>query len=76
MMAYRSSVHSSTEVTPNKIMFGRNILKSMAAIITKPPREDEVTNGEDYVEKLQAILSDVHETARRHKNRMLVSKQA
>ena len=66
MMAYRSSVHSSTGVTPNKMMFGRNILMPMAAIIPRPPREDEVTNGEDYVEKLQGILSDVHETARRH----------
>ena len=67
MMAYSSFVYSSTELTTNKMMFGRNILMSMAAIITKPQREDEVTNGGDYVENIQAILSDTHKTVRRHK---------
>ena len=36
MMAYKSSVHSSTGQTPNKMVYGREIILPMAAVIDKP----------------------------------------
>ena len=62
-MAYRSSIHSSTGHTPNRMVYGREILLSMAAVIGLPKGENSGTVG-DYVENLQQKLQQVHQLAR------------
>ena len=63
MMAYRSSIHSSTGQTPNRMVYGREILLPMAAVIGLPKGENSGTVG-DYVENLQQKLQQVHQLAR------------
>ena len=63
MMAYRSSVHSSTGQTPNKMVYGREIILPMAAVIGQPKGENP-GNVSDYVENLQEKLQQVHQLAR------------
>ena len=63
MMAYRSSVHSSTGQSPNKMVYGREIMLPMAAVIGQPKGENPGT-VEDYVKNLQVKLQQVHQLAR------------
>jgi hypothetical protein len=39
-MAYRSSKHASTKVTPNKMMLGREITLPVQAFISEPEKDD------------------------------------
>ena len=55
MMAYRSSVQSSTGQSPNKMVNGREIMLPMAAAIGQPQEENSGT-VEDYVNNLQVKL--------------------
>ena len=52
MMAYRSSVHSSTGHTPNKMVYGREIILPMATVMGQPKGENPGTVS-DYVANLQ-----------------------
>lgn len=65
MMAYRSSTHSSTKVTPNKMVFGKEVTLPMAAVVGFPTKE---ANGnlsvEKYVHELRKNLVKVHSFAR------------
>ncbi|KAK6168841.1 hypothetical protein SNE40_020013 [Patella caerulea] len=65
MMAYRSSVHSSTGCTPNMLMLGRNIMP-VQAIIPKPTETEEIDTVEvnEYIHQLQHKLSGAHSLAR------------
>ena len=67
LMAYRSSVHSTMGVSPNMMMLGRNITMPIEAIIPKPreSRENDFSDADDYVYRLQESLSKVHELARK-----------
>ena len=62
-MAYRSSIHSSTGQTPNRMVYGREILLPMAAVIGLHKGENSGTVG-DYVKNLQQKLQQVHQLAR------------
>ena len=55
MMAYRSSVHSSTGQTPNKMVYGREIILPMATVMGQPEGENPGTVS-DYVANLQEKL--------------------
>ena len=55
MMAYRSSVHSSTGQTPNKMVYGREIILPMATVMGQPKGENPGTVS-DYVANLQEKL--------------------
>ena len=63
MMAYRSSVQSSTGQSPNKMVNGREIMLPMAAVIGQPKGENSGT-VEDYVKTIQVKLQPVHQLAR------------
>ena len=66
LMAYRSSVHSSTHQTPNKMTLGREITMPLQAIIRQPHEDDdqriEVT---EYIKELKESLVKTHELARK-----------
>jgi hypothetical protein len=40
LMAYRSSKHASTKVTPNKMMLGREITLPVQAFISEPEKDN------------------------------------
>ena len=67
LMAYRSSKHASTGVTPNKMMLGREITLPVQAFICEPEKENrnELCTTE-YIDSLQEILSYTHNYARKH----------
>ena len=66
MMAYRASVNSSTGKTPNMMTLGREAVLPMQAIIGKPTLDDDddSTDVDDYLSRLQTNMSNVHDVAR------------
>lgn len=66
MMAYRSSPQSSTKVTPNKMMFGREVVLPMQAVIGRPKEEKDETDSDSYILDLQNKLVDCHDMARQN----------
>ena len=68
MMAYRSSVHKSTSKTPNSMVFGREIVLPLQAVISTPVDEDpdqSLTDTDQYISKLKNKLQENHEIARK-----------
>ncbi|KAK3082682.1 hypothetical protein FSP39_002465 [Pinctada imbricata] len=63
MMAYRSSVHSSSGVTPCNMMFGREINIPIDLALGRPNASENVSQSQ-YVQKLEEKLLGVHEFAR------------
>jgi hypothetical protein len=67
MMAYRSSSHSSTKISPNKMVYGRNVTLPMAAAIGRPITERNKTETvDDYVNELRTNLECIHDFARKN----------
>ncbi|XP_053378469.1 uncharacterized protein LOC128548103 [Mercenaria mercenaria] len=64
MMAYRSSIHSSTKLTPIKMVFGREVVLPMQAVIGRPVEDEHSSGNDDYVIDLQDKLHKCHEIAR------------
>ncbi|GFV33611.1 retrovirus-related Pol polyprotein from transposon 412 [Trichonephila clavipes] len=56
LLAYRSAVHETTGYSPYQILFGRDLLFSW------PP--DAPLVSEEYIEKLQARMEEMHHLAR------------
>ena len=72
MLAYRTSVQSSTRETPSMMMLGRETTLPVDVIVQSPsPDENE---KDDYAYKLRCTLQDVHEHAR-SKLKLAASKQ-
>ncbi|KAK3083233.1 hypothetical protein FSP39_017411 [Pinctada imbricata] len=68
MMAYRSAVHSSTGVTPYKMMFGRETTLPIDLALGRPsksPEQGEKVKDLEYVGNLEEKLSEIHEFARK-----------
>ena len=63
-MVYRASVHSSTGVTPNKMVFGREITLPVEAFIGLPTPHTEV-DPLSYSQRLQKSLVQCHDIARK-----------
>lgn len=63
LMAYRSSKHESTKMTPNMMMLGREIDLPVDIIYPPPPSGSKLPCDE-YVAELQKKLRKVHEIAR------------
>jgi len=62
MSAYRMSVHSTTGVTPNMAMFGREVMLPVS-MLAKPP--EEITKATvPFVSDLRDTLRDAHERVR------------
>ena len=62
MMAYRSSVHSSTVQSTNKMVYGHEIMLPMTPVVGQPKGENSAT-VDDYVENLQEKLQQAHQLA-------------
>ena len=62
--AYRMTVHSSTHITPNQAMLGREVLLP-STLIAKPP-EEPVRLTVPYVKSFRDNLRDAHESVRRN----------
>ena len=62
-MAYRASQHSSTGMTPNMMMLGRE-LPMPSHLLIPAPDQDDPGNGVKYVQELRNKLWDVHKLAR------------
>ena len=63
LMAYRSSVHESTQETPNLLCFGREV--SLPLDAATPPCPGEVPLAiPNFVLTVQARMKGAHETAR------------
>lgn len=65
MMAYRASVHASTGVTPNRMVFGREIMLPMAAVIGQPAQEGH-SDPDSYIQSLKENIKRAHDTASAH----------
>ena len=66
-MAYRATVHDSTNWTPNLMMFGRESHLPIDVMMGPPPRlENKYTCPVKYVEWLRQMMAYVHEHARQH----------
>ena len=61
-MAYRATPQSSTGLTPNFLMFGREL--SMPVDVMIGPTPDQPLNQFDYVKQLQQRLTDAYKLAR------------
>lgn len=65
MMAYRSSSHASTKITPNKMVLGREIVLPLQAMIGTPnSNETPELDVDSYVQKLQDKLVEAHTLGR------------
>ena len=67
MMAYLSSTHETTGVTPCCMMFGREIHLPVDLMFGKPPENNDLGTHE-YVRELENKISVIHEFARSHMN--------
>lgn len=63
LLAYRSSIHSSTGFTPNMLMFGREAKLPVDLLFTRPKGSKSCISTE-FVEELQRKLDGVHCLAR------------
>jgi len=64
LMAYRSSEHDSTKMTPNMLMLGREVNLPADLLYPPPPGQNEKLETYQYIGKFQDKLTKVHEIAR------------
>ena len=64
MMAYRSSVHSSTQYTPHYLLFGHEAQLPLDIMYGRKPYEPEAAS--EYVRNLRSTLDEAHEKAQEH----------
>ena len=63
---YRSSVHDSTEYTPNMLMFGREFNLPVHFLVGQPANEPQDITYVDYVENLNTKLTNIYQHVRKH----------
>jgi hypothetical protein len=68
MMAYRSSVHSSTGFTPNKVVFGQEIVLPVDVMLNLDNGE-QFSSASEYVARLLETLSTVVDAVKGHQLR-------
>jgi len=67
LAAYRMTQHSSTSLTPNKLMLGREVLLP-CSLIARPP-EDDTTPTVPFVTSFRDTLHSAHAKVREHVGR-------
>ena len=73
LSAYRSSVHASTQCTPNSLTYGRETNLPIDLMIPGSPQSDiKAQNYPDYVQFVRKALQTAHSFARRHMGQALV----
>ena len=68
MLAYRSSVHESTGISPNEMVFGRTIALPSDLVLGRVEPETENTNSSKFADSLADKLAKVHDLARQKLN--------
>ena len=63
LMAYRSSVHSTTGHTPNKLVFGRDVSLPIDLMLGRPENSDQIC-ATDFGKQLEETLLKVHDFTR------------
>ena len=66
MMAYRASVHDSTNVTPNLMFLGTENILPIDLVVGPPPQDSFPECPVQDVEWLRRTIVLAHETARKH----------
>jgi hypothetical protein len=70
MMAYRSAMHSTTHYSPNKMLFGREIMLPLEVMVGHPEQENKQNKSYcEYIQHLGEIMEEVHELARKYTKR-------
>ena len=67
MMAYCSSIHETTRVSPAMIMLGRKLTLPVDLTLGRPIRDDRLC-ATDHAYQLEQRLLDIHDFARKHLN--------
>lgn len=67
MLAYRSSIHETTGVSPAMMMLGRELTLPVDMTLGRPIRDDRLCATE-HAYQLEKKLLDIHDFARRHLN--------
>ncbi|GFV18924.1 retrovirus-related Pol polyprotein from transposon 412 [Trichonephila clavipes] len=62
LLAYRSAVHETTGYSPSQMLFGRDLRLPADILFSRPP--DAPLAPEQYIEKLQARMEEMHHLAR------------
>ncbi|GFV07369.1 retrovirus-related Pol polyprotein from transposon 412 [Trichonephila clavipes] len=62
LLAYRSDVHETTGYSPSQIFFGRDLRLPADILFSRTP--DAPLAPEEYIEKLQARVEEMHHLAR------------
>lgn len=62
-MAYRATKHSSTGLTPNMTLFGREITEPVDLVAGLPPNPDNTATPPSYVVQLRERLALSHQLA-------------
>jgi len=68
LLAYRSSIHATTAVTPAEMMTGNDLRLPLDLMRGPPPTADEPTSTGTYIRKLKTKLEEVHHFARHNIN--------
>lgn len=64
VMAYRSTRHNATSLTPNFMMFGREVCEPVDLVTGLPPDSEDARTAPEYVQRLRGRLELAHQIAR------------
>lgn len=64
VMAYRATKHSSTGLTPNMMLFGREITEPIDLVASLPPDTNDPNTHSQYAQQLRERLELSHQLAR------------
>ncbi|GFW93189.1 retrovirus-related Pol polyprotein from transposon 412 [Trichonephila clavipes] len=62
LLAYRSAFQETTSYSPSQVLFGRDLRLPANLLFSRPP--DASLAPEDYIEKLQVRMEEMHHLAR------------
>jgi hypothetical protein len=67
-MAYNSTIHTSIDFTPSKLMFGRELMIPLGLVLSDPnfalTSIKVLQSAEDYGDKLEDVLKSVYANTR------------